>query len=173
MKNFAYFRNGMLYEVAPREIGVSLADSREVAYRADVIVSDGVMYDLSSIGDIQAMAIPYTKPTSNILELSYIMKIRCGAEKDAALIPAFVDKTIALMQASGFMWCERDYLQVIRNYYRVGLFADGDAYEKEFRLTHPRIFLDPGGEKAELENDRTKAYFLKKWVKKQKQQGLL
>ena len=54
----AYYRNGMLYNVCPRDKATSLYDNRGVAYKADIIVSDGKQYNLSSIKDILSIPIP-------------------------------------------------------------------------------------------------------------------
>ena len=91
------------------------------------------------------------------------MKIRCGEVKDASLIPHFVNKTLSLMQASKFMWRTRDYLQVIRNYYRCGMFEEGDEFEEGFQKAHPELFMDP---KTEKEHLSTKAYLRRNWEKK-------
>ena len=37
------------------------------------------------------------------------------------------------MQASPLLWRRRDYLQVIRNYYRLGMFESGDEFENMYR----------------------------------------
>lgn len=164
---YAYFKNGFLYDVAPRNNPDSLYEDRDIAYQADIIVSDGISYDLSVLEDIGAIPIPDLPVTENATsELSYILKIRCGIVEDAHLIPTFVDKVIALMQASHMLWDVRDYLQVIRNYYRHGLFTEGDAYEQNFKSQHPNWFDDFKGSKTEYEHEQTKRYFKKKHEKR-------
>lgn len=165
-KRIAYFRNGMLCNVYPRDKAISLYDNRDIAYKADIIVSDGEEYDLSSVKDILSIPTPAFPSTDDILELSYIMKIRCGGELNPELIEAFVKKTLELMQASHFLWRRRDYLQVIRNFYRLELFSKGDRFEMIYRLTHRSIFSNPCDKLHELEHKRTKEYFKKKWKKK-------
>lgn len=163
MPNIAYFNHsGMLTQVSPRT-HENLYEDREVAYQADVFVIAGKPFYLSSAASVYAIPVPDFPATSDILELSYIMKIRCGQVKDAALLPHFVNKTLSLMQASKFLWQTRDYLQVIRNYYRCGMFEEGDAFEKEFLETHPELLMSP---KIEKEHVSTKAYFRRKWEKK-------
>lgn len=166
-QKYAFFKNGMLYDLMPRNNPDSLYDDRDIAYSADIIVSDGAKYDLSIKEDISAIPIPtFTSTWNTTFELSYILKIRCGAEKDAELIPTFVDKVLSLMQASHMLWRSRDYFQVIRNYYRCGLFSEGDAFEKEFRKNNPHLFNDPAIIKHELEHEQTKRYFKKKYEKR-------
>ena len=161
----AYFKNGMLYDVSPRTAS-NLYEDREIAYKADVVVSDGISYDLENQADVANITIPAFSPTWDILELSYIMKIRCGAVNDPALLPIFVSKTLELMQSSGMLWRRRDYLQVIRNFYRCGLFELGDSFESEYRKTHPDIFINVKDVKHEAEHESTKRYFRSKWEKK-------
>ena len=54
-------------------------------------------------------------------------------------------------------------LQVIRNFYRVGLFEEGDAVEAYFRHITPATFLNPYDERDEGDHLRTKYYFEDKW----------
>lgn len=165
--NIAHFDvHGMLIDVEPRRENTPLNEDRDIAYSMDILVLDGASYNLSTASEVQAIPVPDFFPTGNILELSYVFKIRCGSEKNAALIPAFVNKALELMQASSFLWRRRDYLQVIRNYYRVGLFEDGDAFENAYRTNHPALFSKPEDVKHEDEHTSTKAYFKKKWEKK-------
>ena len=70
------------------------------------------------------------------------------------------------MQASHMLWDIRDYLQVIRNYYRHGLFIEGDAYEQKFKNQHLNWFSDFKGSKIEYEHEQTKRYFKKKHEKR-------
>ena len=164
----AYFESGILYDVEPRNHPNSLYEDRDIAYNADIITSDGVIYDLSALEKVKAIAIPDFPVTANCTaELSYILKIRCGLVKDTSLLPVFVDKVISLMQASHMLWSARDYLQVIRNYYRCGLFADGDAYEQQFRSAHPDLFMRSDIARINLEHEQTKRYFKKKHEKRE------
>lgn len=163
----AYFKNGMLYDLSPRNNPDSLYEDRDIAYSADIIILDGITYDLSVKEDIASIPIPnFAASWDCTSELSYILKIRCGSEKNKDLIPVFVDKVLSLMQASHMLWRSRDYFQVIRNYYRFGLFSEGDAFEKEFRKNNPHLFNDPAIIKHELEHEQTKRYFKKKYEKR-------
>lgn len=162
----AFYRNGMLYDVYPRNLAISLYEDRQVAYDADIVVSDGVEYNITTLEGIQALSTPDFSATGDILELSYILKMRCGVIVDQNLVPIFIDKVLQLMRASKMLWSARDYLQVIRNYYRVGLFADGDAFEATYRQEYPELFSCANFDRVELEHTRTKAYFKRKWEKK-------
>lgn len=156
----AYFdKNGMLYAVSPADKNLSLYDNRETAYRMDVLVLDGIIYDLSDTDQIQNIPIPAFRITANILELSYIFKIRCGMVETSDVLRAFVPKTIELMQASSFIWRRQDYLQVIRNFYRLGMFSEGDIFEANFRKENKDFFARVEDHEHELEHLRTKQYF--------------
>lgn len=167
----AYFdSNGTLSEVSPRNNGTSLYDSRDIAYQADVFYIDGKRYDLSSATDILHIPLLSNKYSNDVTrDLSYIMKIRLGNVQDFMLIPVFVSKTLDLMLHSNIQWRMSDYLQVIRAYYRVGLFDEGDDYERLFRRNYPDLFIGPGKEKVEAEHISTKAYFKQKWEKKNRE----
>lgn len=187
--NIAYFKNGRLYDVSPRHNPHDLFGDREIAYHADIIVSDGREYDLSSADDIKAIHIPtFSSDIPSVLEMSYILKIRCGTIENASLVPAFIEKTLDLMQASRFIWHRRDYLQVIRNFYRCGMFEEGDTFETAYRACNRDLFSDRLREPSkflkllykhhllqertenkrmndEQEHIRTKEYFRRKWIK--------
>lgn len=138
----AVFQNGELISVAPKGKG-SLFDNREIAIdNTALIESDGILYDTRNPDSIRSFAIPEFKKMNFIavLDLSYNMKIRCGHTESIDVIPELVPKTLELMSASPIGWRRRDYLQVIRNYYRVGLIGEGSQFEVEFRLNHPAIF---------------------------------
>ena len=138
--NIAYFNNGELYDVSPFDSNKSIFDNREIAYRADIIVSDGVTYDLSNIQDISVLPIPAFSPgIPAVLEMSYILKIRCGIVDDVNIIPVIVPKTIDMMLTSPFMWRDKDYLQVIRNFHRVGLIREGTEYKNSFLAKYGSI----------------------------------
>jgi len=163
----AYFdEHGMLYDVSPRNKGTSLYENRDVAYQMDILVLNGVSFDLSNANQVHNIPYPIAISTWNILELSYVFKIRCGAVETSELIRVFVPKALNLMQTSSFIWRRKDYLQVIRNFYRLGLFSEGDSFEKVFREEHPDLFNKPEDVSHEVEHQNTKAYFKKKWEKK-------
>lgn len=94
--NIAYFKGNILYDVSPRKHPDSLYEDRDIAYNADVLVIDGEKYDMSVKDDVEKIPVLPSEPTwDGVFELSYILKIRCGVEKDPRLIPAFVNKVLA------------------------------------------------------------------------------
>ena len=164
MKAKAYFRNGDLVRTEPIK-GSTLFDSRDVALdTASIIVSDNDIYDPAVPESISSLRIPAFKKMniSAVLDLSYILKMRCGTYEDADTIALFVDKTLQLMQASSISWKRGDYLQVIRNFYRLGMVADGSVYEARFRNANPAIFCNRMTVSDEGEHLTTKYYFEEK-----------
>lgn len=161
-----YDEHGMLVDVFPRSNAESLYEDRETAYRATIVCIAGTMYDLTTPLGFRELPIPNFQHSWDVLNLAYIMKIHCGSIDDPQLVPAAVDKTLMLMRKSGMLWRRRDYLQVIRNYYRVGLFDEGDKFEQEYRQAHPHDFSKEEDEKHEIEHHSTQAYFRRKWEKK-------
>lgn len=164
--NIAYFNNaGILIDVYPRRKNVPLYEERDIAYNMNILVFDGIKYDLSKCGDIKKIPVLKIFSGNNILEMSYIFKIRCGAEPNAELIPSFVSKTLELMRKSSLIWRCGDFLQVIRNYYRVGLFEAGDSFEATFRATYPSLFSGGEDSKYEFEHLSGKFYYENKYRK--------
>ena len=148
--------------------GQMVSTDRNAAYKADRITINGFPFDLHSNEDIRRIPIPDFCANWDVTNnLAYIMKIRCGsAEKD--VIPDMIEKTIQLMLASRICWRMGDYLQVIRNFYRTGLFDEGDMYESVFRSKHPEVFADLAAMKYEKEHESTKGYWRKKATRREK-----
>ena len=165
--NTAYFKDGILYNVSPRNKSKPLYEDRDIAYKADIIVSDGISYTLPN--DIDRLPIPNFErlgsqgPTG---DLSYVLKMCLSQIKDVSYLPAFIEKVILMMDASRIGWTRVDYLSVIRNYYRHGMFDVGDQYEEEFRRLNPKLFLDTAQNVYEVEHEKTKAYWRAKWNKR-------
>lgn len=162
----AFFRNGILYHVEPHDNSKSLCDNREVAYDArSVIVSDGDTYDPLQPNSVSNLSVPlFTGDgTEVVFDLSYILKMRCGLVENQNIISVFINKTLELMEASPIVWGRKDYLQVIHNYYRLGLFEVGDAFEAQYRSTHNAIFGFETDEIHEADCLRTKYYYESKW----------
>lgn len=165
----AIFQNGELISIQPKRKG-KIIDNREVAMdNTAPIISDGVEIDTQNSDSIQSLKIPEFKETGfkTVLDLSYNMKIRCGDTEDVSLIPAFVSKTLSLMIASPIAWRRGDYLQVIRNYYRLGLYDAGSKFEADFRIKRPDIFSNRMDYTDEGEHLVTKYHFEDQNHKKQ------
>ena len=100
----AYFKNGILFDVKPRNKQISLYEDRQTAYHARYIISDGIRYDLENAEDIKIIHIPkylhnrgMCSPTMN---LDYILKMRIGTENRPELAVPLAYKTAELMIAS-------------------------------------------------------------------------
>lgn len=162
----AYFQNGYLIDVSPRNCSISLYEDRQVAYDADtVIVSDGDVYDPNRPERIAFLRIPNFDPDTGdtVFDLSYILKMRCGMLEDSTFIPCFVSATLKMMEASPIGWGRRDYLTVIQNFYRVGLFPEGDCFEAQYRQHNQEAFCLSVDEIYEAECLSRKYYYEGKW----------
>lgn len=165
----AFFRNGYLYDLIPRNKSISLYEDRGVAYDKDtVIVSDGAVYDPRNPMSIDNLPIPEYAPINGSLpgvttDLSYILKMRCSQIEDKALLPLFTQTVLYMMDASPIGWGRDDYFQVIRNFHRHGMFAEGDRFESIFRHNNPSMFSNPFDESQEADNLSTKYYWERKW----------
>ena len=159
MKKRAYYKNGILYDVYPRDTSLSLYEDRQTAYDATIVISDGVEYDISTVFGINSLPIPNDTRAHDILSLSYILKLHCGSVEDPLIIPPMVEKVLSIMIHSKLLWRRKDYLQVLRNFYRVGLFIEGDMFESVFRKNNPKIFSNQAEFGSELEHIKTKIYF--------------
>jgi len=175
----AFFRNGYLYDLIPRNKSLSLYEDRGVAYDKDtVIVSDGAVYDPRNPLSIDNLPIPEYAPINGSLpgvtaDLSYILKMRCSQIEDKALLPLFTQTVLYMMAASPIGWGRDDYFQVIRNFHRHGMFAEGDRFESIFRHNNPSMFSNPFDESQEADNLSTKYYWERKWQRHKEHEELL
>ena len=126
----AFFKNGILYNVTPRNTAVPLYENRQIAYSAQYIVLDGEKYDLEDSNSILRIPIPrYNRPNGmpeTTFDLSYILKMRVGVENRPTLLVPLAYKTANLMLASPICWQKRDYYTLIVQLWRTGEFAYGD-----------------------------------------------
>lgn len=162
----AYFKNGVLYNLSPRNTAISLYDDRQVAYDTDtVIVSDRDVYDPAQPESIEALHVPqFDRDNPNVVfDLSYILKMRCGMITNTSILPAFIEKTLEMMVASPVGWQRGDFLRVICNFYENGLFEEGDLFEIKYRTYHKEIFSYPFEKRQEADHLSTKYYFEDKW----------
>lgn len=165
----AFFRNGVLYDFIPRTGSQSLYDDNGLTYHKDtIIVSDGDIYDPEDPNTIINLRIPKFNSLkgsmpSVTIDLSYILKMRCGQLDNADHIDTFLQTTLYMMDASPIGWLRGDYLQVIQTFYQFGLFREGDYYESNYRINNPSLFSSPFDESQEGKHLIGKYYNETKW----------
>ena len=136
---YAYFNNRELISTQPQ--AENIFEARQYANKADVFVINGINYDLHSETSINAIPtdLPFDIHTPAVIELSYIMKIRCQFAEQPVL-ESLISKTIDVMSTSFMAWRKSDYLQVIRNAYKGEEQSFGCKVENLMRYFHPEIF---------------------------------
>ena len=129
---------------------------------------------------------------ATLLDMSYIFKIYCCSREDgryASVIPELVKKCFEIMVLSRLNnWTRGDYLRLIRCFWTFNLPAEGAAFEADAQRRYPECFrriadteeivrhLPPHINEAEwrihvnqkddaldLEHEREKARYLRKW----------
>ena len=174
----AYFKNGILYKTEPSPYN-TIYDNREIALADDCIIhSDGSVFDpeipssISKLITINPRFADNSSIPSPVLDLSYNLKMRCGVIQDKSILPAYVDKVLELMIQSPIGYTRSDYLQVIRNYYRLGMNKEGNLIEVDFRNRNPEIFTCQHTQKQECDHLSTKYHFEHKFHRDQEYQLL-
>ena len=114
--NTAYYKNGMLYDVSPRDHSVSLDENRDIAYNARYIVLDGKKYDLYNSDSISSIELPTFKPEEASFgyvtrNLAYIMNMRAKRTFTPELAIPLVFQTVNLMIRSDISWTKKDYMR--------------------------------------------------------------
>ena len=139
----AYFKNGYLINVKPRNASVSLDEDRQTAYNARYIVSDGITYDLKDPHSIQSIHIPQFKSIEGIniptRDISYILRMRACGETRNAIAVSLAYKAANLMIASPIYWNKKDYFRIVAQLWSIGEITYGDYLLEELKKRIPSI----------------------------------
>lgn len=116
--NVAFFRNGVLYNVYPRNTKLTLDEDRNVAYSARYFVSDGIKYDLCNPKDIIELKMPHYEDNNGAFcnvtrNIDYILKMRAQKVYQRDLAIPTVITAINLMLISTISWSPKDYFRLI------------------------------------------------------------
>lgn len=127
----AFFENGFLYNVFPRNHSISLYDDRDVAYNAKILVSDGKRYNLWKKDDIFSIPIPhFSDRQETTFSLDYILRMIASSFRnnhENYLSICLLLQATKLMPHSNIFWKEEDYLRIVEWLYKDGQISDGDA----------------------------------------------
>ena len=139
----AYFKNGILYNVNPRNRSIPLYEDRQTAYNARYIISDNIRYDLENAEYIKNMHIPnfpYNRGISTpTMNLDYILKMRLGVENRPILAIPLAYKVANLMMASGIGWTKKDYYRVVIQLWSIGEVNYADGLLEQLKKYVPAI----------------------------------
>lgn len=130
----AYFKNGILYDVSPRNKSISLYEDRQIAYDARYIVSDNVKYDLEDADSVSQIKIPHYKPSieeSVTFYLSYILKMRANNEERPWLAVPLVYKAASMTLVSPIGTQRIDYYRLIKHLWLIGEIRYADYLQEE------------------------------------------
>lgn len=156
--NTAWYENGVLVNVSPRDENVSLDEDRQVAYSARYIISDGKKYDLYNPFDIMSIEIPETTPKTDVndeggigigmqmpyvtRELSYHLQMRVKGTFSKELAIPLVFKTANLLMATTIGYGKATYERMVEQLYAVNAMEYADYLDKEFQDKLP-FYNDP------------------------------
>lgn len=140
----AYYKNGYLVKVSPMNPHESIDDSRDIAYSAKYIVSDGIKTDLHDPYEIKLLKVPnYSLPVKFpyvVLNMAYILKkqaIRCTNYSIAVeLIPKVSELMNGTEQAvqHGISWSYKDYRRLAEQLYAVGAIELAEEFSKRITV---------------------------------------
>lgn len=141
----AYFKDGELFNVNPRNNSISLDEDRGIAYDARYIISDGIKYDLDNPNSVAKIKIPNFEAAEGMpyitRDLSNILRMRAGREQRPWIAVPLAYKAVNLMLTNkSVAWRRDDYLRISKNLWAIGEFAYGDALSKEIDSIFPYLF---------------------------------
>lgn len=138
-----YFKNGQMFKVEGKD--------ETHWYDADIIISDGVRYDLRDVDSIRKIKTPKFEFISGFEgygatgSLDYVLRMKAGKyfdRKEKELCSALLWKSSELMlNNKWFAWRQRDYERLIRWHSELGM--DSEAKKaRQFLAKHEMIFID-------------------------------
>ena len=143
----AYYKNGVLYNVNPRNKRVSLDEDRQTAYDAQYIILNNVKYDLEDANSIASIVVPRYDDIKGSMphttfDLGYILKMRVGKEERPHLAVPLAYKTANIMMASPIGWQKKDYYRLVIQLWSIGEIAYGDYLLQELKARLPVVLAD-------------------------------
>ena len=143
----AYFKNGVLFNVKPRNTKKSLEEDRQTAYNAQYIVLNNVKYDLEDADSITSIVIPRYDDIQGSMphttfDLAYILKMRVGKEERPHLAVPLAYKTANIMIASPIGWQKKDYYRLVIQLWSIGEIAYGDYLLQELKARLPVVMAN-------------------------------
>ena len=143
----AYFKNGVLFNVKPRNTKKSLEEDRQTAYNAQYIVLNNVKYDLEDADSITSIVIPRYDDIQGSMphttfDLAYILKMRVGKEERPHLAVPLAYKTANIMIASPIGWQKKDYYRLVIQLWSIGEIAYGDYLLQELKARLPIVMAN-------------------------------
>lgn len=143
----AQFKNGVLFNVKPRNTKISLEEDRQTAYNAQYIVLNNVKYDLEDADSISSIVIPryddiQGSTPQTTFDLAYILKMRVGKEERPHLAVPLAYKTANMMIASPIGWQKKDYYRLVIQLWSIGEVAYGDYLLQELKARLPAVLAN-------------------------------
>lgn len=163
-ENTAFFKNGVLYDVSPRNKRVSLDEDKGKAYNARFIVSDGVKYDLENIESIKQIKIPQFNNRNMVpyttRDMGYLLRMCAANELRTELTVPLVYKAVSIMIASPIEFQKNDYFRIIAHLWTLGEIEYGDHLLEEVNKRIPSIML------RKLPDEKESYYNRRNWINK-------
>ncbi len=142
--NTAYFKNGFLYDVCPRDTNISLYEDRGVAYNARFIISDGVKYDLTSYEDLGKIETPdFQGSYDTTSSLDYVLRMCASNYRNKGqnhLSISILAIATKMMIYSKISWSSKDFKRIVYWLIEDGRQEEADDWEKF--IDHSELVLN-------------------------------
>lgn len=148
MVNASYlpiYRDGLLIYIT----GIKqedLYEKRQFAYSSDMFISNGILYNVKSLSNMQNLEIPiFRESLNNVMgttgDLAYVFQMKARAEEDYTLAMVMLKKAYELMEASYIGFTPNDYHQIVKRYWYFGEFDMADKLEQEIKQKFENLSL--------------------------------
>lgn len=158
-KTVVFYSYGQVIKIVPEPPG-SYGDYRELINTANIIVSDGIRYDLTNPKDISNIATPVFRldhPDKNARNLGvtgfldYVLRLYADTqfkEKNIDIGVASLRKATQLMEKSTIGWQKKDFYRIVSRLDKVGYFEEAEEWEKRINAMFPTEYIFNNGNDA-------------------------
>lgn len=151
-KTVVFYSYGQVIKIVPEPPG-PYGDYRELINTANIIVSDGIRYDLTNPKDISNIATPvfrldHPDENANCLGvtgfLDYVLRLYADIQlksKNTDIGIACLRKATQLMEKSTIGWQKKDFYRIVIRLDEAGRFTEAEEWDKWINAKFPVPYL--------------------------------
>nr|DAM17415.1 MAG TPA: minor capsid protein [Caudoviricetes sp.] len=135
VKNIPIYKNGVIYAVSGFSKN-SLYEHRKIYYTANIIISDGKVYNLNDVESCKTLVVPKFAFQNGGLpkvteDLSYVLLMYVCKLENIKISKILVPITYNMMKASPVGYTRKDFMRLVIKLWKDGWLDDGDKLKAQ------------------------------------------
>lgn len=135
VKNIPIYKNGVIYAVSGFSKN-SLYEHRKIYYTANIIISDGKVYNLNDVESCKTLVVPKFAFQNGGLpkvteDLSYFLLMYVCKLENIKISKILVPITYNMMKASPIGFSRKDYMRLVIKLWKDGWLDEGDKLKSQ------------------------------------------